>query len=130
MIGQFLRLNAIAKLKNNICRHLIAPLCSSKSNLGSGHFLLWCYKLCDDQCDQIDRLFTWHVTIYNSENLPSFIKNTKTCSMFCTKLSNSLKNSRIFLTICQSGNISPNLVPLTYMLFGALVTTITVRVCS
>ena len=44
--------------------------------------------------------------------LPHHIKIAKLCSNFCQILNKSSKNEKIFLRLCQSGNISLNLVPL------------------
>ena len=64
-----------------------------------------------EQCDQMAILFFQYLPIYNNANLPKkiFLKNVQNVAKL------TLKIAKVFLKFHLSGEISPNLISLYYL---------------
>ena len=65
-----------------------------------------------DQCDQVERLSVQELAIYKVENLPDITEICQSRVKTVPSAKLTLKICQRLETLCQSGNISPNLVTL------------------
>ena len=71
------------------------------------------YSFTRNQCDQMTKLCFQYLAIFSNENVPNSIQIVpKWVENFAQNQINLKYIAKVFLNICQSGGISPNLVTL------------------